>query len=92
MRFAVALAAVLVCAPALAARQAAQRRARRDRRTKRKGPGMKRDLSLWAQVGEGRLAIGCMAAAPAGQVEFGIPCVLGGVATSATLRPWDRPN
>jgi hypothetical protein len=59
---------------------------------KRKGPGMKRDLSVWAQVGEGALAIGCIAAAVAGQVEFGVPCVIGGVATSAALRLWDRPN
>jgi hypothetical protein len=59
---------------------------------KRKGPGMKRDLSLWAQVGEGALAIGCIAAAVAGQVEFGVPCVVGGIATSAALRLWDRPN
>ena len=59
---------------------------------KRKGPGMKRDLSLWAQVGEGALAIGCIAAAVAGQVEFGVPCVIGGIATSAALRLWDRPN
>ena len=59
---------------------------------KRKGPGSRRDLSLWAQVGEGALAIGCIAAAVAGQVEFGVPCVVGGVATSAALRLWDRPN
>jgi hypothetical protein len=59
---------------------------------KRKGPGMKRDLSIWAQVGEGALAIGCIAAAVAGQIEFGIPCVVGGIATSAALRLWDRPN
>lgn len=59
---------------------------------KRKGPGSRRDLSLWAQVGEGALAIGCIAAAVAGQVEFGVPCVVGGVATSAALRLWDKPN
>jgi hypothetical protein len=59
---------------------------------KRKGPGTKRDISVWGQVGEGALAIGCIAAAVAGQVEFGIPCVVGGVATSAALRLWDRPN
>lgn len=59
---------------------------------KRKGPGSKRDLSLWGQVGEGALAIGCIAAAVAGQVEFGIPCVVGGVATSAALRLWDTPK
>jgi len=59
---------------------------------KRKGPGIKRDISLWGQVGEGALAIGCIAMAVAGQVEFGIPSVVGGVATSAALRIWDSPK
>ena len=59
---------------------------------KRKGPGSRRDLSLWGQVGEGALAVGCIALAVAGQVEFGIPCVVGGVATSAALRVWDTPK
>jgi len=56
---------------------------------RRKGPGYKRDISLWGQVGEGALAVGCIVAAVAGQVEFGVPCVIGGVATSAALRFWD---
>src|ERR1044072_6904938 len=56
---------------------------------KRKGPGSRRDLSAWAQVGDGALAVSCIALAIAGQVEFGIPCVIGGVATSAALRVWD---
>jgi hypothetical protein len=56
---------------------------------KRKGPGSRRDLSVWGQVGEGALAVGCIALAVAGQVEFGVPCVIGGVATSAALRLWD---
>jgi len=59
---------------------------------KRKGPGSRRDISLWGQVGEGALAIGCIAAAVAGQVEFGIPCVVGGAATSAALRIWGSQN
>ena len=59
---------------------------------KRKGPGSRRDLSVWAQVGEGALAISCIALAVAGQVEFGIPCVIGGVATSAPLRGWGAPK
>jgi hypothetical protein len=59
---------------------------------KRKGPGSKRDISLWGQVGEGAIAIGCIAAAVAGQVEFGIPCVVGGAATSAALRIWSSQN
>ena len=59
---------------------------------RRKGPGTRRDISLWGQVGEGAIAIGCIAAALAGQVEFGIPCVVGGAATSAALRVWNGPN
>ena len=38
---------------------------------RRKGPGYKRDISLWGQVGESALALGCIAAAVTGQVEFG---------------------
>jgi hypothetical protein len=56
---------------------------------KRRGPGYKRDISLWGQVGEGALAVGCIALAVAGQVEFGVPCVIGGAATSAALRFWE---
>lgn len=56
---------------------------------KRRGPGYKRDISLWGQVGEGAIALGCIAAAVTGQVELGIPCVVGGAATSAALRLWD---
>jgi hypothetical protein len=56
---------------------------------KRKGPGYKRDVSLWGQIGEGALALGCIGAAAAGQLEFGIPCVVGGAMSSAGLRFWD---
>jgi hypothetical protein len=59
---------------------------------KRKGPGSRRDLSVWGQVGEGALAVGCIVLAVTGQVEFGIPCVVGGVATSAALRVFDSPK
>ena len=59
---------------------------------RRKGPGTRRDISLWGQVGEGAVALGCIAAALAGQVEFGIPCVVGGAATSAALRIWNGQN
>ena len=59
---------------------------------RRKGPGTRRDISMWGQVGEGAIAIGCIAAALAGQVEFGIPCVVGGAATSAALRVWNGQN
>src|SRR5262249_30752027 len=59
---------------------------------KRKGPGYKRDVSLWGQIGEGALALGCIGAAAAGQVEFGIPCVVGGAMSSAGLRYWETQN
>lgn len=58
---------------------------------KRKGPGSRRDLSVWGQVGEGAIALGCIAASALGQVQFGIPCVVGGALTSATLRYWEKP-
>lgn len=57
---------------------------------KRKGPGSKRDLSTWGQVGQGALAVGCVAAAATGQVELGIPCVVGGALSSAALNYWTK--
>lgn len=55
---------------------------------KRKGPGYKRDVSTWGQVGQGAIALGCIAAAAAGQIQLGIPCVVGGAASSAALNFW----
>ena len=57
---------------------------------KRKGPGYKRDLATWGQVGQGALALGCIAAAATGQVELGLPCVVGGALSSAALNYWTR--
>jgi len=57
---------------------------------KRKGPGYKRDLSTWGQIGQGAMALGCVAAAATGQVEFGIPCVVGGALGSAALNYWTK--
>ena len=58
----------------------------------RKGPQSRRDISLWGQVGEGALAVGCIAAAVAGQVQFGIPCVVGGAVSSGGLQLWSSQN
>ena len=44
------------------------------------------------RVPEGALALGCIGAAAAGQVEFGIPCVVGGAVSSAGLHYWDTQN
>ncbi len=53
---------------------------------KQKGPNSKRELSGWGQVGEGALSMGCVVAAATGQIELGIPCVLGGAAYTAGLQ------
>jgi hypothetical protein len=55
----------------------------------RKGPGYVRSLSQWGQIGTGAIALGCIAAAATGQVEFGLPCVVGGAVSSAALRYWE---
>ncbi len=52
---------------------------------KQKGPASKRELTSMGQVGEGALAVGCIAAAAVGQVELGIPCVIGGATYSAGI-------
>jgi len=53
---------------------------------KQKGPDSKREVTGMAQIGQGALAVGCIAAAVAGQVELGIPCVIGGATYSAGLQ------
>jgi hypothetical protein len=50
-----------------------------------KGPNYKREVSAWAMLGQGALAVGCVTAAALGQLEFGLPCVIGGGATSAAM-------
>src|SRR5579863_188781 len=53
---------------------------------KEKGPNSKRELSGWGQVGQGALSMGCVVAAATGQIELGIPCVIGGAAYTAGLQ------
>jgi hypothetical protein len=53
---------------------------------KQKGPNSKREMTTWGQVGQGALSMGCIVAAATGQVEIGIPCVIGGAAYSAGLQ------
>lgn len=52
---------------------------------KMKGPAYKQEMSTWAKVGQGAIAVGCVAAAVTGHVELGLPCVIGGGATSAAM-------
>jgi hypothetical protein len=58
---------------------------------RRKGPGYKRDISLMGQVGQGALALGCIAAAYTGQIELGLPCVVAGGLSSAVMSYWNAP-
>lgn len=53
---------------------------------KHKGPQSARDTVWWGQAGQTVLALGCVAASVMGQVEFGIPCVVGGALSSAALK------
>jgi len=53
---------------------------------KQKGPNSKREMTGWSQIGQGALSMGCVVAAATGQIEFGIPCVIGGAAYSAGMQ------
>ena len=53
---------------------------------KRKGPASARNASWWGTAGQTALALGCVVASAMGHVEIGIPCVIGGVASSAALK------
>jgi hypothetical protein len=55
---------------------------------KRKGPGYKRKIAGWGQIGQGALSLGCIGAAVAGAVVLGLPCVIGGAVSSAALNAW----
>jgi hypothetical protein len=51
-----------------------------------KGPNSKRELSGWGQIGQGALSMGCVVAAATGQIELGLPCVIGGAAYTAGVQ------
>ena len=53
-----------------------------------KGPAYKRTVSWWSYIGQTAIAGGCVAAAAMGQVEFGVPCVIGGATASAAMNFW----
>jgi hypothetical protein len=57
---------------------------------KTKGSDARRDLDFWGQVGVGAVALGCVSAAALGQVEVGIPCVIGGSASQGLLSFWEK--
>ncbi|MFA5948877.1 MAG: hypothetical protein WC807_01195 [Hyphomicrobium sp.] len=53
---------------------------------KAKGPESARRFSWWGTAGQTVLALGCVAASALGQVEVGIPCVVGGALSGAALK------
>jgi hypothetical protein len=57
---------------------------------RRKGPAYRRNVSWWGQIGQGALAVGCIAAAATGQIYLGLPCVITGGVSSAALSAWEK--
>ncbi len=57
---------------------------------KTKGSDSRQNLDFWGQVGVGAVALGCVSAAALGQVEVGIPCVIGGSASQGLLSFWEK--
>jgi hypothetical protein len=53
---------------------------------KEKGPNSKREFTSMGSIGQGALSMGCIVAAATGQIELGLPCVIGGAAYSAGLQ------
>ena len=53
---------------------------------KKNGPEKWTKWAWWGRAGQLALAAGCVAASALGQVEFGIPCVIGGAASSGLLQ------
>jgi hypothetical protein len=51
-----------------------------------KGPARNRNLAWWAQAGTTLIAAGCIVAGALGQVEFGLPCVIGGPLSTAAAK------
>ena len=50
------------------------------------GPKRARDWSKWGNYGTTALAVGCVVASVLGQVQLGIPCVVGGALSTAAVK------
>lgn len=53
---------------------------------KTKGPQSARNTMWWGTAGQTVLAVGCVVASVMGQVQVGIPCVVGGAVSGAALK------
>jgi hypothetical protein len=57
---------------------------------RQKGPGYKRNISTVGQIGQAVIGLGCIAAAAMGQIEFGLPCIIGGAVSTAAITAWTK--
>jgi hypothetical protein len=55
---------------------------------KTKGPGAQADMKTWGIVGQGAIGVTCVVLATMSLSAAGLPCVIGGAATSAMLNYW----
>ena len=55
---------------------------------KTKGAGYQQDMKLWGYVGQGAIGVTCVTLAALSYGTAGIPCVIGGAATSALVSYW----
>jgi hypothetical protein len=55
---------------------------------KSKGPGFQRDMKIWGYIGQGAIGVTCVTLAAISLTAAGLPCVIGGAATSAALNYW----
>jgi hypothetical protein len=55
---------------------------------KSKGAGYQRDLKTWGYVGQGAIGVTCIVLATMSLTTAGVPCVIGGAATSTLLNYW----
>ena len=53
---------------------------------KAKGPASSRGNQWWGMAGQTALAVGCVVASAMGQLQVGIPCVVGGALSGAALK------
>ena len=53
---------------------------------KRDGPVKWKKWAWWGRAGQLAMTAGCVAASALGQVQFGLPCVIGGAASSGLLQ------
>jgi hypothetical protein len=55
---------------------------------KSKGPGFQRDMKVWGYVTQGTVGLTCVVLAAISLSAAGVPCVIGGAATSAVVGYW----